>query len=152
MAAIGEQAPDFDTVDHEDKPVHLRDFRGKQAVVLYFYPRDETPGCTLQACNFRDTYQDFADAGAAVIGISADPPDRHRAFATGHRLPFSLLSDTTGKLRQSYGVPKTLGFFAGRVTYVIDKAGTVRHVFDSQFLVGRHIKQALDQVRRLQQE
>lgn len=112
-------------------------------MVLYFYPKDETPGCKRQACAFRDSYRDFADAGAEVIGVSSDSDDSHRSFAAHHELPFRLLADGDGSLRKAFGVPKTLGLLPGRVTYLIDSGGIVRHVFSSQLAPERHIKEAL---------
>jgi thioredoxin-dependent peroxiredoxin len=118
-------------------------------VVLYFYPKDETPGCTKEACAFRDSYEVFAEAGAEVIGVSSDSVDKHAAFAGHHELPFTLLSDEGGQVRKSYGVPSTLGILPGRVTYVIDRTGTVRHVFNSMTNIGRHVNDALDVVKTL---
>jgi thioredoxin-dependent peroxiredoxin len=151
MSAIqaGDLAPDFTAQAHNGQQVSLADFRGKQVVVLYFYPKDGTPVCTKEACSFRDAYEDFVKAGAVVIGVSADSPDRHRAFASRQRLPFLLLSDQDGSLRKAFGVPKTLGVFPGRITYVIDKQGVVRHVFNSQFAAGRHVAEASEVVQKL---
>lgn len=118
-------------------------------MVLYFYPADETYGCTKEACRFRDGYEDFVDAGAMVVGVSPDSLESHQSFAEHHRLPFSLLSDTDGQLRKKYGVGKTLGMVAGRVSFVIDRKGIVRHVFDSQLRVRQHVDEALGVVRRL---
>jgi peroxiredoxin Q/BCP len=112
-------------------------------VVLYFYPKDDTPGCTKEACTFRDQYQDFQDAGAAVLGVSSDSSESHRKFAAKHRLPFTLLADRGGQVRKRYGVPATLGLLPGRVTFVIDAAGVVRHVFNSQLDATRHVGEAL---------
>ncbi len=139
---VGEAAPDFALPDADGRTVRLSDFRGR-TVVLYFYPGDFTPACTLQACAFRDAYETFTDAGAQVIGISADPPERHSAFAQRHALPFTLLSDAAGEARAAYGVPRTLGLLPGRVTYIIDRDGIVRHVFSSQLRPRAHIAEAL---------
>jgi peroxiredoxin Q/BCP len=149
---VGDKAPDFTLPSQADEPVRLSDRLGERTVVLYFYPRDETPGCTKEACAFRDSYEVFAEAGAEVIGVSSDSVGRHAAFADHHGLPFTLLSDESGQVRKSYGVPSTLGLLPGRVTYVIDRAGTVRHVFSSQLSIGRHVSDALDVVRKLQAE
>lgn len=130
----------------------MADYRGQSAVVLFFYPKDETPVCTKEACSFRDAYEDFVQAGAVVIGVSSDPAESHRAFAAGHRLPFVLLTDHDGSLRKAYGVPKTLGILPGRVTYVIDKEGVVRHIFSSQLSAERHVTEALNVVRQLHTE
>ena len=148
----GDHAPDFTVLAHTGQQVSLADFHGKTAVVLYFYPRDGTPVCTKEACAFRDAYEDFAKAGAVVIGVSGDSLDRHRDFASGQRLPFLLASDEDGSLRKSFGVPRTLGILPGRVTYVIDKEGIVRHVFNSLFSADRHVAEALEIVRGLTQD
>ncbi len=145
----GDQAPDVTLPSHEGQEVSLVDFRGKQAVVLYFYPKDGTPGCTKEACSFRDAYEDFSEAGAAVIGVSGDSADSHQSFAANNRLPFTLLADSDGSLRKAFGVPKTLGLLPGRVTYVIDKQGVVRYVFNSQTQAERHVTEALKVVREL---
>ena len=145
----GDVAPDFSSSDQHGKQVALADFRGKGTVVLYFYPKDETPGCTREACSFRDAYEDFTDAGAVVIGVSGDSATSHQAFAVHHELPFLLLADEDGSLRKAFGVSKTLGVLDGRVTYVIDKQGVVRHVFSSQLFPGRHVSEALRVVEEL---
>jgi len=137
----GDPAPDFSLPDAEGNEVRLSDLKGR-AVVLYFYPRDDTPGCTKESCAFRDAYEDLQEAGAEVIGVSADPPESHAKFAARHRLPFRLLSDAEGRARKAYGVPTTFGLLPGRVTFVIDREGTVRHVFNSQFNPTRHVEEA----------
>jgi thioredoxin-dependent peroxiredoxin len=146
----GDEAPDFTLPSQSGAPVRLRDRLGERVVVLYFYPKDDTRGCTAEACAFRDSYEAFTDAGADVIGVSSDSVDRHAAFAGRHKLPFTLLSDQGGRVRKSYGVPATLGVIPGRVTYVIDRGGTVRHVFNSMTRVGQHVSQAVEVVRQLQ--
>lgn len=146
---VGDPAPDLTFSTHTGQQIALAGYRGKQAVVVFFYPKDGTPVCTKEACSFRDAYEDFVGAGAAVIGVSADPADRHQEFASSHQLPFFLVSDKDGGLRRAFGVPKSLGFLPGRVTYVIDRDGIVRHVFSSQFAAGRHVQEALKVVRSL---
>ena len=148
----GDKAPDFTLPSQAGEPVRLGDRLGEHSVVLYFYPKDETRGCTAEACAFRDSYEVFADAGAEVIGISSDSVDKHAAFADHHELPFTLLSDKGGAVRKSYGVPAALGVLPGRVTYVIDRTGTVRHVFSSMTNIGGHIDDALRVVKKLQDE
>jgi peroxiredoxin Q/BCP len=146
--SIGEQAPDFEKTTHDGERVSLSALRGQKTVVLYFYPKDETPGCTAEACSFRDSYEDFVDAGAVVIGVSADSDASHESFAAHHRLPFKLISDKDGELRRLYKVPsKMLGLVPGRVTYVIDKQGKIVHKFDSMLQAKRHVEQALVMVR-----
>jgi len=148
---VGDQAPSFTAQAHNGQQISLADYRGKQVVVLYFYPKDGTPVCTKEACAFRDAYEDFVRAGAVVIGVSSDSLDRHQDFARGHQLPFLLLADEDNSLRKAFGVPKTLGLLAGRVTYVIDREGVVRHVFNSQFSADQHVAEALQIVTRLAQ-
>lgn len=139
----GTVAPDFTLPNQDGQPVSLKDFKGQKAVVLFFYPKDNTAGCTAEACAFRDSYEVFKEAGAEVVGISSDSADSHQGFAAKHRLPFVLLSDQGGQVRKLYGVPSTLGLLPGRVTYMIDKAGVVQHVFNSQFAATRHVEEAL---------
>jgi len=147
---VGDKAPDFTLPSQSGEQVRLQDRIGQGVVVLYFYPKDETSGCTREACAFRDSHEVFTDAGAEVIGVSSDSVDRHAAFATHHKLPFTLLSDEGGKVRKAYGVPAALGFIPGRVTYVIDRDGTVRHVFNSMTNISGHVNDALEVVRQLQ--
>ena len=146
----GDKAPDFTLPSQSGEQVRLYDRLGERVVVLYFYPRDDTRGCTAEACGFRDSYEAFTDAGADVIGISSDSVDRHAAFADKHKLPFTLLSDKGGQVRKSYGVPAVLGMVPGRVTFVIDREGTVRHSFNSMTNIGQHVSDALRIVRELQ--
>jgi len=150
--SVGEQAPDFRLRSQDGTLVSLGDFRGKKAVVLYFYPKDETPGCTKEACSFRDSYEDFASAGAEVVGISGDSISAHKGFAAHHRLPFTLLADEGNTVRKAYGVPSTMWILPGRVTYVIDKQGVVRHVFNSQLQATKHVDEALQVVRQIAAE
>jgi thioredoxin-dependent peroxiredoxin len=149
---VGDKAPDFTLPSQTGEPVRLSDRLGERAVVLYFYPKDETSGCTKEACAFRDSYEVFTDAGADVIGISSDSVDKHASFADHHKLPFTLLSDKGGSVRKSYGVPATIGLLPGRVTYVIDRDGVVRNIFNSQLNISGHINQALETVKKLQAE
>jgi peroxiredoxin Q/BCP len=136
-------APDFRLPAANGELVGLADFRGRANVVLFFYPRDYSPVCSAQACAFRDSYQVFRDAGAQVIGVSADSTASHGRFARLLKLPYILLSDADGALRALYRVPRTLGLFPGRTTYVIDKESVIQHIFSSQFLPARHVSQAL---------
>ena len=148
----GDKAPDFTLPSQSGERVRLYDRLGERVVVLYFYPRDDTRGCTAEACGFRDSFEAFTDAGAEVIGISSDSVDRHAAFAGKHKQPFTLLTDKGGQVRKSYGVPAVLGMVPGRVTFVIDREGTVRHSFNSMTNIGRHVSDALEVVRQLQAE
>jgi len=126
--------------------VRLGDFLGKP-VVLFFYPKDDTPGCTKEVCAFRDNFEEYGKLDAEVIGVSSDSVESHKAFVQKHDLPFALLSDEGGKVRKLYGVPNTLGLFPGRVTYVIDEQGVVRHIFSSQLGVERHVQEAIEALR-----
>jgi peroxiredoxin Q/BCP len=148
-ARVGATAPDFTLPDQSGAPVRLSEHVGKRVIVLYFYPKDETPGCTAEACSFRDRYEEFTRAGAEVIGISADSVASHQRFADHHRLPFMLLSDAGGAVARLYGVQRTLGLWPGRVTFVIDKAGVIRHVFTSATQIDRHIGEAAQIVHQL---
>ena len=141
--AVGDHAPDFSATTYDGNQIRLADFLGKRALVLFFYPKDGTPICTQEACAFRDSYEQFIDAGAEVIGVSGDTEENHRAFARQHTLSFPLISDADGSLRQAFVVPKTMGIFPGRVTYVIDQAGIIRQVFSAQFASTEHVRQAL---------
>ena len=146
---IGERAPDFTLPSSRGGEVTLSKLIGQKNVVLFFYPLDDSPGCTVEACAFRDAYEDFVAAGAEVIGISTGELYEHHYFARKHDLPMQLLSDAGGKVRQRYGVKATLGILPGRETFIIDKEGLVRHVFRSQLRVKRHIQEALEVLRTL---
>lgn len=146
---VGDHAPDFALPNASGETVRLSDFAGQRNVVLYFYPKDETRGCTAEACSFRDNYEVFKDAGAEVIGVSSDSEESHQSFATHHRLPFILLSDRGGVARKLYGVQAAMGVIPGRATYVIDKQGVVRHIFVSMSNIGGHIDGALEALRAL---
>jgi len=139
----GAPAPDFALQDQTGKSFRLSDLKGKKAAVLYFYPKDDTTGCTAQACAFRDETPRFEAAGAEIVGISDDSTDSHSQFAAKYSLPFTLLADPGGRVRKLYGVKKTLGIIPGRVTFVIDKFGIIRHVYSSQTAFRQHVTEAL---------
>ena len=150
---VGDQAPEITATTQRGEPFSLAGLRAAgKATVLFFYPRDNTAICTAEACAFRDAYEQFAEAGAAVVGVSSDSAASHQKFAARHGLPFTLLSDDKGELRSAFGVPKTWGIFPGRVTYVIDKRGIVRHIFNAQFTADRHVSEARDIVKQLAAE
>lgn len=128
----GDKVPSFRAIDSNGKEFDSVNYIGKQPLVIYFYPKDDTPGCTAQACSFRDSYQDFKDLSAEVIGISSDTVQSHVTFKSKFNLPFILLSDADKKLRKLFGVANDyLGLIDGRTTYVVDKKGIVKLVFDS---------------------
>jgi peroxiredoxin Q/BCP len=149
---VGDKAADFTLPSQMGDNVTLSEYFGKKNVVLYFYPKDETRGCTREACEFRDRYDVFTGLGAEVLGVSSDTLESHKSFATHHGLPFLLLSDKGGKVRKLYGVPSSMGIIPGRVTYIIDKKGVVRHIFNSQFQPEKHIEEALKVLKELEKE
>ena len=146
---VGDSIPDLTVTVETGEQQSLAAIQGSQAMVLYFYPKDETLVCTKEACSFRDAYEDFVEAGAVVVGVSGDTVASHRAFARHHRLPFTLVADMGGALRKAFRVPRMMGFMDGRTTYVIDKAGVVRHVFTAHFAANEHVTEALAVVRDL---
>ena len=124
---VGSKAPDFSLPDQHGRRINLSDYLGKTNLVVYFYPKDESYGCTREACSFRDSYEIFKEAGAEVIGISSDDIASHQAFVANHKLPFILLSDKGRTVAEKYGVGKSMGMLPGRVTFVIDKQGVVQY-------------------------
>lgn len=145
---VGDLAPVFTATAHDGQRIAFEDYRGKSAVVLFFYPKDGTAICTQEACAFRDSYEQFAEAGAVVIGISSDSNESHRKFATDHRLSFPLISDQNGALRKLFAVPNNLVLLPGRVTYVIDKEGIIRLIFNAAFASQGHVEQALQALQQ----
>jgi peroxiredoxin Q/BCP len=143
---VGEVAPDFTLPNQDGKPVTLSSLRGK-IVILYFYPKDFTSGCTKEACHFRDAYEGFTEANAEVVGVSGDSVESHKRFIDQNLLPFTLLSDESGDVKKLYGVAGHL--FPGRVTFVVDKEGIIRHVFSSQTDMKAHIEEALKVLKTL---
>ncbi|MFM7475443.1 MAG: peroxiredoxin [Microcystis aeruginosa] len=149
MAAIKvcDRVPNFSLPSQTGTTVNISDLIGKKSLVIYFYPKDDTPGCTAESCAFRDSYEVFTDAGAEVIGISADSPQSHQQFAQKYNLPFTLLSDSDNRVRKLFGVPSTLFVLPGRVTYIIDKEGIVRHIFDSMLDFKAHVTESLNTIK-----
>lgn len=140
---LGERLPHFIVNDENHQPINIASLKGK-FLVLYFYPKDDTPGCVKEACSFRDSFQDLVEAGAIVYGVSSDKPDTHAQFKAKYQLPFSLLSDTSGELRKLLGVPSDLfGLLPGRVTYIFDPEGRLVKAFKSQLSPEKHVKEAL---------
>ncbi len=147
---VGDRCPAFALNDQNGNRVSSEDIIGKKLVVLYFYPKDNSGGCTAEACSFRDAYEEFKDAGCEVIGVSSDSVESHKQFAAKNRLTFTLLSDEGAKLRKTFGVPRTFfGIIAGRVTYIIDKKGIVRHIHNSLSNPESHIEESLSMIRSL---
>ena len=149
MLKVGDKAPDFKVNTSSGDVFHLAEVLQQKNVVLYFYPKDETRGCTAQACSFRDQYEVFREQNAEVVGVSSDDAASHQNFATHHRLPFVLLSDTDRKLRKLYQVPRTLGIVPGRTTYLIDKQGIIRYMFNAQLKPLEHVSGALEILKTL---
>jgi thioredoxin-dependent peroxiredoxin len=149
LPTVGAPAPDFTLPGPGGRAVSLAALLRNGAVVLYFYPKDQTPGCTMEACGFRDELDSFTQAGAQVVGISRDDEASHARFAAKHNLPFLLLSDTTGETHARYGVAKKLGLIPDRTTFVIDRDGIIRHVFSSMIRMRAHIDESLAIVKRL---
>lgn len=147
MIGPGTPAPDFEKESHDGSLLRLADFRGRKAVVIFFYPKDDSLICTREACAFRDSHAAFQRAGAEVIGVSPDPLLSHKAFAEGHGLPFRLVSDRDGALARAYGVSPFLGLLPGRATFVIDKRGVVRRSFQADLRARHHVTEALEALK-----
>ena len=146
---VGDPAPEFALKSQDGEVVRLSDLLARGPAVVYFYPKDKTPGCTAEAGSFRDSYAKFGELGAEVVGISSDSVESHGEFASDCNLPFKILSDADGAVRKRYGVQSSMGFLPGRVTYVIDQGGTVRQIFSSQLHVARHAQEALESLRTI---
>lgn len=152
MLAEGTPAPGFTAPLDDGSKFDLEAMRGQKNVVLYFYPRDESRGCTAQACSFRDSYAAIAAYDAIILGVSGDSEASHRSFKTNHDLSFPLISDSVGRLRALYDVKSTLPLFRPRITYVIDKQGIIRAAFRHDIAIGRHLRDTLDALERLQSD
>lgn len=140
---IGDKIPAFSLLDQDENTFKITDYLGVKNLVIYFYPKDDTPGCTKEACSFRDEFEVFSDLNAMVIGISGDSPESHREFIKKYQLPFTLLSDEDDKVRKQFGVNGNyLGLIPGRVTFVADKKGVIQFVFDSQGQAIQHVEKA----------
>jgi peroxiredoxin Q/BCP len=139
----GQPAPDFELPDQNGDPIRLSQFRGQSAVVIFFYPKDDTTGCTKEACGFRDRFETFRSKGVRILGISSDSTASHQQFAAKFALPYSLLSDEKGRVRKLYGVRSTFGVIPGRASFVVDRDGVLRNIFSSQFRRERHVEEAL---------
>lgn len=149
MLKIGSEAPDFSVPLHSGETFHLSEYRGRKHVVLYFYPKDFTKGCTEQACAFSDHSREIALLGAAIIGISPDDNESHRKFAATHRLQFPLGSDENRRVTRLYGALR-FGIWQLRITYVIDKRGIIRKTIHHEFLIGKHWQSVITALRELE--
>ena len=146
---VGDIAPDFTLQNQDDEPVSLSDYKDESSVVLFFYPKDFSMGCTTQACHFRDNYEDFTDLGAVVIGISGDSVESHKKFLDEYLFPFILLSDKGNLVRKLYGATKGFGLLPGRFTFIIDKEGVIRHIFTSETNMKKHTDESLRILRQI---
>lgn len=146
----GDKIPDIELRDQDNKFFKISEHLGKYPLVIFFYPKDDTPGCRAEACSFRDQYEDFSLYGAKIIGISSDSVKSHKDFAEKYRLPFTLLSDPDEQVRKRFGVPGSfMGLFPGRVSYVVDKEGTIQSVFNSQSKATQHVEEAIKQIKSM---
>jgi peroxiredoxin Q/BCP len=147
---VGSTVPVFTLADQNGNLFPINSVIGKKNLVIYFYPEDDSPGCTKEACYFRDEIEVFSEADALIIGISGQSVDSHKKFAEKYRLSFTLLSDEGDKVRKLFGVPVNFfGLLPGRVTYVIDKSGKVVYIFNSQTQAKRHVDEALKVLKGL---
>ena len=145
----GDSAPIFSLKNQDDQEVHLSSYIGKKALVIYFYPKNFTPGCVAEACSFRDHFEEFTDIGAMVIGISSDSVSSHARFAKKYELPFTMLSDKGNHVKKMYGIQANfMGLIPGRETFVIDKKGVIRMRFNSM-MASKHISEALRMVKKI---
>jgi peroxiredoxin Q/BCP len=150
MIQISDKCPDFQLPDATGKMIQISELIGKKKLVIYFYPKDDTPGCTKEACSFRDSYEDFKNFDCEVIGISSEDEQKHAAFASRHKLPFILLSDKDKVARKLFGVPGNLfGLIPGRVTYIIGLDGIVKGIYNSQTNPLGHIEKALELIKSM---
>ena len=145
---VGDSVPSFELKDQNGKLFSVSNSIGKP-MVIYFYPKDDTPGCIKEACKFRDDFEKFKDINALVIGISGDSVESHKEFEEKYNLPFTLLADVNNKVGKLFGVPKSMFFLPGRVTYVVDKDGIVQYIFNSQFGAEKHIENSLKKLNEL---
>lgn len=147
--AVGDVAPDFRLRTAEGREVQISDYRGEKNLVLFFYPKDNSPGCTIEAKGFRDNHDAFRDMDAEVFGISTDSPESHRSFAERCDLPYPLLVDEDKHVSEAYDARRFLGLLTARKTFVIDKDGIIRHIYASMN-PDRHVPEALKAVREIE--
>lgn len=147
---IGEIAPSLSLQNQFNETVNLSDYIGKSRLVIFFYPKDNTAGCTKEACAFRDYQKDFKELNCQIIGISSDNAEKHLEFAEKNNLDYPLLADIKQEARKLFGVPKSLfGLIPGRVTYVIDEKGVIIDIFNSQLQFTDHISNAIEAIKKL---
>lgn len=150
---VGDKCPVFEARDQHGQLVQSSEFIGKKNLIVFFYPKDNTSGCTAEVCSFRDSYEDFLSLDTEVIGISSDSEKSHNNFASKHNLNFHILADKGGKIRKQFGVKgKFFGLIPGRVTYIMDKEGMVKNIFENLFEAELHIKNAKEFISKIDQE
>ena len=148
---VGDKVPQFLLKDQNGNERSSAEWLGKKSMVIFFYPKDFTPGCTAEACRFRDDYEDFTDLGAEVIGISGDGQASHEKFSKNYNLPFVLLSDEDRKVQNAFGVGRSwFGLFSARITFVVDKQGKIIHTFEGTLNASKHVEEALNVLRAAQ--
>jgi peroxiredoxin Q/BCP len=152
MLPVGSRAPDFTALLDDGSNFHVAELRGRKNVVLYFYPKDGSSGCTAEACSFRDNYAAITAYDALIVGVSGDSEESHRSFKRSNALSFPLISDPGGKVRELYDVTSKLPLLRPRVTYVIDKQGIIRAAFRHDINIGRHLGDTLDALEGLQSD
>ncbi len=138
---VGDRSPDFETLTDTGEKFKLSDFVGKSNIILYFYPKDNTPGCTAEACSFRDNWDRLGKFDVVVLGVSSDTQTSHSSFREKYKLPFTLLTDENKRIRSLYGATGRL--IPPRITFIIDKQGIIRHVYNSQLKPGNHVEEAV---------
>jgi len=144
---VGDAIPSFALKDQNGNDFNIDTYRGKKIMVIYFYPKDDTPGCTKEACSFRDTYESFTDLDVLVIGISADNIASHKKFEEKYKLPFTLLADVTNTVRKQFGVSKDLMVLPGRVTFVVNKQGVISSIFNN-LKAEQHVEKSLEIIKK----
>jgi peroxiredoxin Q/BCP len=151
MVAVGDKAPEFEGRMGDGNQFRLKDYQGRRHLVLYFFPKDFTPGCTKEACSFRDHRAEVAALDAEIVGVSFDTAEKHAQFADKYQLPFPLVSDSDGKIANKFGVARFGGWLpTKRVTFVIDKQGVVRDVIQSEFSMDKHVDDAIATLKKIQ--
>ena len=147
---VGDMMPEFTLPDQDGSLFDIKSVLGTKKLVIFFYPKDDSPGCTKEACYFRDLFEVFKEADAVIIGISGQSVESHKKFAVKHRLSYTLLSDSGNKVRKLFGVPtNAFGLLPGRVTYIADRNGKVVYIFNSQVQAERHVDEALKILKEL---
>ncbi len=152
MLKVGDKAPDFELEDQDGRKIKLLQWKGTSSLILYFYPKDDTPGCTAQSCSFRDHYEELQKLDVKIVGVSSDSTESHKRFVEKYKLPFTLLSDPKGEARKLYDVKKTFGLIPARVSFIINPKGMITYAYSSQINIQKHVDDALTQLRGLAEQ